>query len=317
MYYIINGCSGYIGKYLYEYLKKSGHQGMVVSKSPLPFVTDGWNYNQRDKVMNKSFRFSTKMQRCLINLETKQQSIFDWRKKHYNKVINNGLSDWLGWCEHNEINNIIQFSSIKATKCIHPIATEDNIIPAKSPYGSSKWNSEVLLKKWSRNSTDRKCIAMRISAVYGPDCRGKLKYIVKMMKMGLYIKQNLFNPILSLVSLNNLLSATEHLAAKSEFGFNTYNITDNKIIRLNDIYELTMELLNKKEHKLKSLRGLPKVVSSNLHNQLKNNSKPKCSAYKIYNSYYSPKKLIRSGYLHLDNPRVSLRNTITNMLNSN
>jgi nucleoside-diphosphate-sugar epimerase len=230
MKFIISGASGFVGSTLVNHLSKLGIGGWAVSRSGELEAPKHWLSVQRDLLLgDHALKLLGDELCCLVNLEVKHHITNPTLEdcKTFRQVNVEGLRQWLRWCQDHGVDHVISFSSIKAVKSADTVLDETAAGPGDSPYGASKWEAEQLLSEWVSKDKNRSGLVVRPAVIYGPGNLANIYSFVSAIHRGRFFLIGDSGNVKSLVSIQNVVSAVNHLAMKMEPGFRIYNLVDS------------------------------------------------------------------------------------------
>ena len=187
---------------------------------------------------------------ALVHLAAKTHGRLGSNKKNYLQYqkINVELTEKI--CSlsiANKVKKIIYLSSIKATGEYSPIDgfKENDLTNPKDAYGQSKLEAEQLIENLC-DKTDTNYIILRSPLVYGPDAKGNLNLLKKLINLGLPLPFKKINNKRSLIYLDNLIDAITTCINNNDINNRMYLISDNDAISTPDLIYKVADAMEKK-----------------------------------------------------------------------
>ena len=245
----VSGASGFIGRALITKLIKEGHQVFGLVRNKITCYDPIYYKNILVEDISKNIVFDEKIKiDILYHLAAKTHSKSNNYKEYYDVNVL-GLKSLLNISKPLKIKKIIMLSSIKVNG--EGFLNNDNYYSEMSKnnpldnYGISKLEAENLLKTFCI-SNNINFVILRPPLVYGAGVKGNLK------KLMYYIDKNIPLPIIktannrSLISLRNLVSALIIVALNDNANGQTYLVSDDLPISVENLYKNIAIIMKKK-----------------------------------------------------------------------
>ena len=245
----VSGASGFIGRALITKLIKEGHQVFGLVRNKITCYDPIYYKNILVEDISKNIVFDEKIKiDILYHLAAKTHSKSNNYKEYYDVNVL-GLKSLLNILKPLKIKKIIMLSSIKVNG--EGFLNNDNYYSEMSKnnpldnYGISKLEAENLLKTFCI-SNNINFVILRPPLVYGAGVKGNLK------KLMYYIDKNIPLPIIktannrSLISLRNLVSALIIVALNDNANGQTYLVSDDLPISVENLYKNIAIIMKKK-----------------------------------------------------------------------
>ncbi len=227
---LITGTSGFVGKNLCLYLNEKRY---VIQSLSLR------NFDWKNKLENNA--------NAIIHLAGKAHDTKNTSDASQYFEINTELTKQLfDVFLESDIRDFIYFSSVKAVAdVVGDILLEDEIPNPKTPYGQSKFEAEsyILSKKISNN---KRFFIIRPCMIHGPDNKGNLNLLYKVVKKGIPYPLGSFNNERSFLSIDNLNYVVESILTNNDIKSGIYNLADDEFISTNNLIHLIARIQNKK-----------------------------------------------------------------------
>ncbi len=232
---LITGASGFIGKYLGNYLKdKYTIHSLVVRYIPNQkfFISENIIIHRAGKAHDL---------KNAANPNDYYESNFELTKQVFDAFMNSTAEVF------------IFVSSVKASADeVNGILTEDNIANPKTHYGISKYKAEeyILAKLLPEN---KRVYILRPCMIHGPGNKGNLNLLYKVIKLNIPWPLGAFNNMRSFCSIENFCFIILDLINTNLIPSGIYNVADNDPISTNELIRIISISLNKQ----------PKIISIN------------------------------------------------------
>ena len=245
----VSGASGFIGRALITKLIKEGHQVFGLVRNKITCYDPIYYKNILVEDISKNIVFDENVKiDILYHLAAKTHSKSNNYKEYYDVNVL-GLKSLLNILKPLKIKKIIMLSSIKVNG--EGFLNNDNYYSEMSKnnpldnYGISKLEAENLLKTFCIGNNIN-FVILRPPLVYGAGVKGNLK------KLMYYIDKNIPLPIIktannrSLISLRNLVSALIIVALNDNANSQTYLVSDDLPISVENLYKNIAIIMKKK-----------------------------------------------------------------------
>lgn len=166
----------------------------------------------------------------------------------FRKVNTEGTMNLARQAATADVKRFIFISSIKVngemTAPGKPFTADDDPAP-EDPYGISKWEAEVGLRRLAAES-DLKVVILRPPLVYGPEVKGNFLSLIRWVSKGLPLPLGSVHNQRSLVALDNLvdliITCIEHTAAANQ----TFLVADGEDLSTEELIQRMGKAFGKK-----------------------------------------------------------------------
>jgi len=245
----VSGASGFIGRTLITKLIKEGHQVFGLVRNKITCFDPIYYKNILIEDISKNIIFDENIKiDILYHLAAKTHSKSNNYKEYYDVNVL-GLKNLLNISKPLKIKKIIMLSSIKVNgegflnnDDYYSEMSKDNPL---DNYGISKLEAENLLNTFCIGNNIN-FVILRPPLVYGAGVKGNLK------KLMFYIDRNIPLPIIntannrSLISLRNLVSALIIVAFNDNANRQTYLVSDDLPISVENLYKNIAIIMKKR-----------------------------------------------------------------------
>jgi nucleoside-diphosphate-sugar epimerase len=161
----------------------------------------------------------------------------------------------------------IFFSSVKAcADSVEELLDENDVPNPKTPYGRSKLLAEnYILNKIDElkiSKLNKRIYIMRPCMIHGPNNKGNLNLLYKIVKRGMPWPLGNFKNQRSFCSIDNLSFIIKELIKNNNVKSGIYNVSDDETISTNELINLISSVLNKKNFILNIPRIFIKLLAS-------------------------------------------------------
>lgn len=230
----LTGSSGFVGRHIISYFK----------------------YKFYISTVTKDFKIQN-LNNIVIHLAGKAHDLSNsTRNYEYYKVNTELTKDIFDNFLSSDSKIFIMLSSVKAVSDKINIAlTEDCIPNPKTHYGKSKLLAEkYILSK--EIPVEKKVFILRPCMIHGPENKGNLNLLYKVVKKGFPWPLASFNNKRSFCSIDNLCFIINELIENENIQSGVYNISDDESISTNEIISLIGKSLGKKNLQIR----IPKIL---------------------------------------------------------
>lgn len=226
---IITGASGFVGQYLFNYLKDCGLELQDIS-----LRKDNW-LKELDLNANAIIHLAGKAH------DTKNTS----DASEYFKVNTDLTKELFDAFLESDVKDFIYFSSVKAAADEVSDVLDENM-PAfpKTPYGQSKLKAEqyILSKEIPEG---KRIFILRPCMIHGPGNKGNLNLLYQLVAKGLPWPLGAFENKRSFLSIENLCFIIIELLQRADIPSGIYNVADDESLSTNELIELLGQSLEK------------------------------------------------------------------------
>lgn len=146
------------------------------------------------------------------------------------------------------VKRFIYLSSIKvngeSTTNRQPFKADDPANP-QDPYGQSKYEAEVALRQLAKD-TGLEVVIIRPPMVYGPDVKGNMRSLMKLVSKGLPLPLGGIKNSRSLVAVDNLVSLIKVAMTHPKAANQTFLVSDGEDLSTYDLIREIAKGLNKR-----------------------------------------------------------------------
>lgn len=241
----ITGLTGFVGTNLQNYLKGS-------------YEIESLSVRYK---ANQEFQFHTD---CLIHLAGKAHDLQKVSKPTDYYEANFELTKQLfDAFLSSDATLFIFMSTVKAVADkVDIILTEDYIANPKTDYGIAKHQAEQYILSKKLPEGKRVCI-LRPSMIHGPDNKGNLNLLYKLVAKGLPWPLAAFDNQRSFLSIDNLCFIIKEIIKNKNIYSGVYGCADDQVLSTNEVVQIISSVLNKKNRYLKIpkpiINGIAKV----------------------------------------------------------
>jgi nucleoside-diphosphate-sugar epimerase len=162
-------------------------------------------------------------------------------------------------------SKFIFFSSVKAVTDWMGrglILTEDFIPEPKDLYGESKLLAEQYIQEhWPENKLDKQVYILRPCMIHGPENKGNLNLLCKMVNKGIPWPLGSFNNHRSFTSIWNVCYIIEELISKV-IPSGIYHIADDETMSTEELFEIICDVLKMKKRIWYIPRPIVKAIAN-------------------------------------------------------
>jgi nucleoside-diphosphate-sugar epimerase len=229
---VLAGASGFIGQNLYHYLvdKKFDIQKLSLRNS-------NWKIN----INNEANVFVNLIGKAHDHNGLSSEQDFFYANYELTKEVFQAFLD-------SKACLFVHLSSIAALEeeSYDRILDESKISNSKSPYGRSKRKAEEFLLNYELPE-GKKVVIIRPTMVHGPNDKGNLTLLFKMVNKGIPYPLGNFDNERSFLGINNLCFVIENIILKQQqIQSDIYNLADDESISTLKIIKTMANSLNKK-----------------------------------------------------------------------
>lgn len=251
---LVTGCNGFVGSSLVKILNGRPDIEVIGSCRNVPLQLTEQNIELRHFQLTDRSNLDDLLQGIDVVVHTAgiahdTSSKLEKDKDAYFDINTNATLDLAKSSVANGISKFIFISSIKVngeyTSPGQPF-DETSIENPKGHYAVSKYHAELGLKKISKKTGIKVCI-LRPSLIYGPEPKGNLKTLSRLIKNGIplpvgSIKQNQR----SILHIENLVSLIIECIFNEKSDNQTFLVSDGENLSTREIVELLGQLIGEK-----------------------------------------------------------------------
>jgi len=232
---LITGATGMVGQALYKHLKSLGYQvgGTTRSNHNSDMIATG----NIDDTTNWAPAFAKPID-VAVHLAARVHVMNDQSEdanKAYENVNTNGTLHFARQCAAQGVKRFIFISTVKVLGegKAEPYQATDAPQP-HDPYSRSKWLAEQGLWKIAKE-TGMEVVILRPPLVYGPNVKGNLLSLIKLVERGIPFPFGGIRNARSLIYLGNLVSAIEACLTHPNAVGQTFLVSDNEDVSTPDL----------------------------------------------------------------------------------
>ena len=248
---LITGSSGFVGTNLLDYLRNKELSILTVDRRKKNY--SGKNISSIDyfEFWESNIEFNS-----YIHLAGKAHDLKNTSDDSEYFEVNYELTKKLfdRFLEDENAHTFIYISSVKAVADeVQGELTEDHSPNPITAYGRSKLKAENYILNNLPN--DRKVVILRPCMIHGPDNKGNLNLLFKIVQKGIPWPLGNFNNKRSFLTINNFCYVIREIL-NNNISQGIYNIADDEPLSTNQVVEMISEQLGRKSRILK----IPKPI---------------------------------------------------------
>ena len=250
--FFITGANGFIGGHLVARLAEAGSVGYLLSRQKLAELPTGFAWQEWQA--GRSIRLNDAgSDACVVHLATVHhiERPDATAQAAFEEVNVRGTRQLLADCAAAGIRRFIFFSSIKAAAPAHSAAAQCESDSAReapnTEYGRSKLAAEACVREWAAADASRAALILRPAVVYGPGNTANLYALVDAIARGRFFLAGANDNRKSLVAVQNVVAAVEHLAARMLPGVELLYLVDRESYSVREIAGMVARALGRGE----------------------------------------------------------------------
>jgi len=224
MIVLLTGSSGFVGQNLRPFLSEHGFEIRSLS------LRGDWQQNlseQYDAIIHLAGKAH----------DTKNTS----SPEEYFRVNTELTKQLFEQFLRSDARDFIYFSSVKAVAdSVEGMLDESAVPNPQTPYGQSKWQAEQYLNSQPLPPGKRLFI-LRPCMIHGPDNKGNLNLLYKMVNRGIPWPLAAFENRRSFLSIDNLKFVIKWLIKNPDISSGTYNLADDDALSTNELIRIIGE----------------------------------------------------------------------------
>lgn len=250
---IITGATGFVGQNLVPYLEDKDYLVNKVSRNVINSKSISYDIlNKNDLNKCKAFIHLAGKAHDLKNV-SKPEEYFNVNTELTKQVFDIFLDS--------DCEVFIFISSVKAVQDhLDGVLTEDMEAMPKSPYGQSKLAAEEYILNM-KIPDNKRVYVLRPCMIHGPNNKGNLNLLYKIVKQGIPSPFGLFNNKRSFVSIANFCYIIEELLLKMPSS-DVFNVADDESYSINELMQIISESLSKKSTIIKVPKFIIKIIAN-------------------------------------------------------
>lgn len=242
----ITGPNGIIGKKLISFFEQETDYQLVL------FHRSGDFDSKHRKVFFKHYDelkvSDFKNIDVLVHLAGNAHNVSTNSEKNIKKYIDSNINftkKVTKLCVQSNVKKIIFMSSVRVCKPLHgKIIEEVDCKEALNVYGLTKLKAERCIQAITKKSKIN-YIILRSSLVYGPNVKGNLAILVKMIRLGIMPPISKIDNSKSMIHIDDLVRSIGFFVHDENYRNQVFNLTDGTMYSISDIYRILMSA-NKK-----------------------------------------------------------------------
>ncbi|ACJ39535.1 NAD-dependent epimerase/dehydratase family protein [Acinetobacter baumannii] len=263
---LITGSTGFLGKFLCQYLSNKDYSVIAHTRTPQVF--------SQSNIENINFDLNQNLEE--LDLDGVQVVIHCAGRAHvmnetaasplnaYRQINVKGTLNLAKKAVQSGVRRFIYLSSIKvngeeATQQ-KPFTAEDSI-NTDDPYGLSKYEAEQALKQLAQE-TDLEVVIIRPVLIYGPNVKANFKSMISLASKKIPLPVGCLNNKRSMVSVYNLADLIEVCLSHPNAPRQTFLASDQDDISVKQLFEKLASLQNNKLIKLPIPKSLIFLLAS-------------------------------------------------------
>ncbi|TPU15047.1 NAD-dependent epimerase/dehydratase family protein [Acinetobacter baumannii] len=263
---LITGSTGFLGKFLCQYLSNKDYSVIAHTRTPQVF--------SQSNIENINFDLNQNLEE--LDLDGVQVVIHCAGRAHvmnetaasplnaYRQINVKGTLNLAKKAVQSGVRRFIYLSSIKvngeeATQQ-KPFTAEDSI-NTDDPYGLSKYEAEQALKQLAQE-TDLEVVIIRPVLIYGPNVKANFKSMISLASKKIPLPVGCLNNKRSMVSVYNLADLIEVCLSHPNAPRQTFLASDQNDISVKQLFEKLASLQNNKLIKLPIPKSLIFLLAS-------------------------------------------------------
>lgn len=239
MTYLITGGSGFIGTHLGLALQRAGKPFHILDKAPSHTFP---NYIKYIDIQNAEELARAVSGTTIFHLAAEHRE--DVKPvARYHRVNVDGTRNLCRAASVNGVNRIVFTSSVAVYGLAKGDTDEFGLIKPNTPYGSSKFAAEEILRAWANEAPQTRSLTIvRPTVVFGPGNRGNVYNLFRQIACGRFIMVGDGSNQKSLAYIDNLVEFLLH-SAKLGPGVHLFNYVDTPNLEMRQLISLSRKIL--------------------------------------------------------------------------
>ena len=238
---MVSGSTGFVGKNLINYLKKSA-LGII------PLTTDELSSGRYQKISKCDVIIHLAGKAHDIKMVAQPDEYY-----HVNYELSKRLFDSF---IKSDAKKFIFISSVKASADrVKGLLAESHIPNPETHYGKSK----LMAEEYIQNSVlpdGKSFYILRPSMIHGPGNKGNLNLLYKLASIGIPWPLGAFENKRSFCSIDNLMFIIKELVEREDIPSGVYNVADDEALSTSEVISILAKSQNRKARIWKISRGL-------------------------------------------------------------
>jgi nucleoside-diphosphate-sugar epimerase len=240
---VVSGSTGFVGKNLTAYLKKSA-LGII------PLTTDELSCGRYEKIGKCDVIIHLAGKAHDIKMVAQPDEYY-----HVNYELSKGLFDSF---IKSDAQKFIFISSVKASADrVKAILVESHFSNPETHYGKSKLMAEEYIQN-SVLPVGKSFYILRPCMIHGPENKGNLNLLYKIASKGIPWPLGAFENKRSFCSIDNLMFIIKELIVRDDIPSGVYNVADDEALSINDVISILAKSQNRNAKIWKLSKGLIK-----------------------------------------------------------
>jgi nucleoside-diphosphate-sugar epimerase len=241
---LITGCTGFVGKALFDSLKNTEFQINIAYRNNKSISTENIESFEVGEIDSKTdWSKALKKTDCVIHCagrahvfkELKNESLDIYRRINVEGTIN--LAEQAA---ANGVRRFIFLSSVKVNgeRTVESSCFKYDDTPKPvDAYSISKWEAEKGLQEISKK-TGLEIVIIRAPLIYGPGVKGNLKRLIKLVKSGIPLPLGLVKNHRSLIGIDNLIDIIIKCISHPKAARKTFLVCDGEDVSTSNLLKL-------------------------------------------------------------------------------
>jgi len=241
---LITGSEGFVGKELVKQFIEQGHSVFGIDR--VKKINNTYQYINFD--LREKFEYDVKNWDVVIHCAAAKGDwgISDSEFHLDNVAVTENLINYLKQCT---FSRLIHFSTVAIYDRNVVNGDEGTLINPDSIYGSTKLESEILIKQFANERKDLQTVILRPSVIYGRNNYANMYNLINQLNRKIPFQVKTQKIVKSHVSVNNVVNVVDWFTnSKGHFpGIEIYNLTERPYLSLEDINTIICDELSVKK----------------------------------------------------------------------
>ncbi len=236
---LITGGSGFIGTNLVKDLIKQGHNVRIFDKNPsraFPDLLIPGDVRDREALHEAASGMD-----CIYHLAAEHHDNVRPKSLYYDVNVG-GAENLISACEKHCINRLIFTSTVALYGLNAGTPSESSPANPFNDYGKSKYEAEIIFRKWADADPKRSLTILRPTVIFGEKNRGNVYNLLHQIASGKFLMVGNGENKKSLGYVRNI-SAFMTTLTDTAPGTRIYNFADKPDFTMSEFYRLTTEAL--------------------------------------------------------------------------
>ncbi len=237
------GASGFIGSHLISRIKDEAYELLNIDKAEsvmYPELTTIANVLDK-KALTKLLRAVD----LVVLLAAEHRDDVSPTSLYYDVNVG-GMQNTLEAMEANGVKRLIFLSSVAVYGLNKDNPNEEHPADPFNHYGKSKWQAEVLLRRWLESRQDWNVNILRPTVVFGERNRGNVYNLLKQISSGRFMMVGKGENKKSMAYIGNIVAFIHHLIEhQSRVHYEVYNYVDKPDFSTKELVKHVSNVLEK------------------------------------------------------------------------